>query len=114
MLPAAEDAPLDPPQFAAIQCGNRLGFKIPIAPRRRACDERGARDLSREPEPGAARLNQGKCEHPAWSATGGRQRRSPPHPPRRPHNPSPASMLSLFETANLPSAEETLKVRSGV
>ena len=61
MLPAAEDAPLEPPQFAAIQCGNRLGLKIPIAPRRRARDERGARDLSREPEPLAARLNQGNA-----------------------------------------------------
>ena len=39
---AAEDAPLEPPQPAAIQRRNRLGLEIPIAARRRAGDERGA------------------------------------------------------------------------
>ena len=55
----AEDAPLEPPQFAAIQCRNRLGLEVPIASWRGAGDEPGAWDLGREPEPGAAGLNQG-------------------------------------------------------
>jgi hypothetical protein len=53
-----ENAPLEPAQPAAIQCRNRLGLEIPIAPQRRARDESGAGDLRREPTPVAAGLNQ--------------------------------------------------------